>query len=107
MGDDFYIKIRAFGLATLYISLVIIALLLTVAAFKFWPFASGGLHTILVLGTAFTGILSAFLQGRAAHRIINAFNHKLPQPHLEFIPFLVMSVCMILSSWLLLGVESP
>lgn len=107
MGDNFYIKIRAYGLAALYVSLAIFAMLLTLAAFKLWPFASGGVHTLTVLGTAFSGISSTFLQGRAAHRIINALNQKLEQPSMEFIPLMVMALCMMLSSWLVLGVEQP
>lgn len=105
MNDALLIKIRAFGLAALYISLVIIAMLLAFVAFKLWPYASGPLHHILVIGTAVISIVAAFSQGRAAHRIINALNKNLSMPPLEFIPFLLMAVCLILSSWLLLGIE--
>lgn len=105
MNDALLIKIRGFGLAALYISLAMLAVLLTLAAFKLWPYADGPLHHISVIGTAFTSIVAAFSQGRAAHRIINALNKKLSMPPLEFIPFLLMAVCLILSSWLLLGIE--
>ena len=105
MNDALLIKIRAFGLAALYISLVMLAMLLALASFKLWPYASGPLHHISVIGTAIISIIAAFSQGRAAHRIINALNKKLPMPPLEFIPFLLMAVCLILSSWLLLGIE--
>lgn len=105
MNDAFLIKLRAFGLAALYISLAIIALLLTMTAFKLWPFASGVFHHIMVIGTAFSGLIAAVSQGRAAHRIINALNKKLTMPPLEFLPFLLMSVCLILSSWLLMGIS--
>lgn len=105
MNDTLLIKIRAFGLATLYISLVMLAMLLALAAFKLWPYASGPLHHISVVGTAIISIVAAYSQGRAAHRIINALNKKLAMPPLEFIPFLLMAVCLILSSWLLLGIE--
>ena len=105
MGDDFYIKIRAFGLAALYASLAMFALLLTIAAFKFWPHSDGALHHVAVIGTAFSGVVSAVSQARAGHRIINAINHKLTMPPLELIPFFLMSICLILSSWMILGID--
>ena len=105
MNDAFLIKLRGFGLAALYVSLAMLALLLTLTAFKLWPFADGIFHHILVIGTAFSGLTAAVSQGRAAHRIINALNKKLVMPPLEFLPFLLMSVCLILSSWLLMGID--
>jgi di/tricarboxylate transporter len=105
MNDAFLIKLRGFGLAALYISLAMLALLLTLVAFKLWPYADGILHHSLVMGTASISIISAMSQSRAAHRIINALNKNLAMPPLEFIPFMLMALCLILSSWLLLGIE--
>lgn len=105
MNDAFLIKLRGFGLAALYISLAMIALLLAISAFKLWPYADGLLHHISVVGTAFSGIAAAASQGRAAHRIINALNKKLPMPPLEFMPFMLTAICFILSSWLLMGID--
>ena len=105
MNDAFYIKLRAFGLSALYVSLAMFALLLTLAAFKFWPFADGPMHHLSVVGTAFVGLLAAISNGRAAHRIINALNHQQTMPPIEFIPFMLMSMCLIIASWLLLGID--
>jgi len=105
VNEAFLIKLRGFGLAALYISLTITALLLTFAAFKLWPYDEGMLHHILTIGTAFSGIVAVVSTSRAAHRIINALNNNNSMPPLEFLPFMAMAICFILSSWLLLGIE--
>ncbi len=105
MQDHTLEKIRAFGLAALYISLTMITLLLILASFKLWPHSDGLMHHISVVGTAFTSVLAAMSTARAGHRIIHAINNKFPLPALELIPFFLTSLCFIFSSWLLIGID--
>ena len=94
-------KLRGFGLLALYSAFAIFSLMLTFAAFRFWPAASGEYANIKVVALVFFSILSALSAMRAAAYMWVVLRRlPLGSVYIDLMPFLTITLTLTSAGWL-------